>query len=81
MPAGVCELHREHLQTAGFLGVSSGSHTVGSLDLSHDFYGAPPTRLLGPPRTVSMCKLRAVRLTGIKITGQPHLRQQGGVSP
>lgn len=49
--------------------------------VSHDFYGAPPTRLLGPPRTVSTCKLRAVRLTGIKITGQPHLRQQGGVSP
>lgn len=81
MPPGVCELQFEYLQTTGSLGVSSRSKLPGLLDHSHDFYGGRPTWLLCPPRTVSVYKWRAVHLTGIKITWQPHLPQQGGVSP
>lgn len=81
MPPGVCELQSEHLQTTGSLGVSSRPKILGLLDHSHDFYGAHPTWLLRPPRTVSVYKLRAVRLTRVKITWQPHFPQQDGVSP
>lgn len=61
--------------TTASLAVSSRSQTVGLLDLSLDFSGTSPTRLLGPPRTVFLCKLRNVPLTGIKITWQSCVPQ------